>query len=426
MIDLKKVREQPDLFRQAYKNRGGRYLPALEELLEKDGRCRKLLLDVETLRSKKNELSKKVGALRASGKDDPSLMKESEDIKRPLMDKEKELAGLQTQMEALALGLPNAPDASTPLGASPEDNKVVRNWGEPKKLDFKALDHQAIGEKLGIFDFERAAKLAGSRFALLKGKGAALERALISFMLNIHTKEHGYQEFWPPYFASAETLTASGHLPKFKEELYQIHKEEPGPDLYLIPTSEVSLVNLHRGEMLDEKNLPLAYTAYTACFRSEAGSYGKDIRGLIRNHQFNKVELVRFAFPEKSMEDLELMTKQACVVLERLGIPHRVLALCSADLGFASTKTYDLEVWMPGENKWREISSCSNCLDFQARRANIKIKRADGKKEFVHTLNGSGVAVGRCLAAILENYQTPEGRVSIPDALRPYTGFDSI
>ncbi|MBI4064715.1 MAG: serine--tRNA ligase [Elusimicrobia bacterium] len=426
MLDMKRLRESPDEYRRAYRNRGGRHLAVLEELLKIDKDYRALLAEIENLRSKKNELAKKVGALKSAGENYPAELRESGEIGIRLADKERELAQLEPQVNKLVLDLPNIPDATVPMGKSQEDNKVVRTWGEPKKFDFEPKDHQAVGEKLGILDFERPVKLAGSRFALLAGKGAALERALINFMLDTHAKEHGYKEFWPPYFANEETLRASGHLPKFKEDLYQINKSEAGPDLYLIPTAEVSLVNLHRGETIEEKNLPLAYTAYTACFRSEAGSYGKDIRGLIRNHQFNKVELVRFVLPEKSMDELELLTRQACAILEKLGLPYRVLALCSFDLGFASAKTYDLEVWMPGEKKWREISSCSNCTDFQARRAGIKVKRADGKKEFPHTLNGSGLAVGRTLAAILENYQEKDGSVLVPAALRPYLPFDRI
>ncbi|MBI4668578.1 MAG: serine--tRNA ligase [Elusimicrobia bacterium] len=426
MLDLKKLRENPQIFRQAYQSRGARYLADLENLLEADQAHRRTANEVEALRSKRKELARKVGALRLAGQDDPALIKESEEIKKPLLEKEKLLDEIQRKAKELSAGLPNVPDSSVPPGNSPDDNVAVRQWGAVKSFDFEALDHQAIGEKLGILDFTRAAKLAGARFALLRGRGAALERALISFMLDIHTKEHGYTEFFPPFICLDETFRASGHLPKFKADLYQIHREEPGPDLFLVPTAEVPLANLHRGETLEEKDLPLAYTAFTACFRSEAGSYGKDIRGLIRNHQFNKVELFRYSLPEKSMEELETMTRQACVILERLGLAYRVMALCAFDLGFASAKTYDLEVWMPGEKKWREISSCSNCLDFQARRADIKVKRSNGKREFLHTLNGSGLAVGRTFAAILENYQQADGRVAIPQALRPYTGFEHV
>ncbi len=427
MLDIKKVRETPDVFRKAYRDRGGRYLPALEELIEMDQAYREALTLVESLRAKKNELSKSIGVLKRSGQNDADgLLAESEKIKIGLQRQETGLSAMEPKIRQLTLGLPNAPDPSVPMGAGPQDNRVVKTWGEPKILNFKPLDHHELGERLGLFDFERAAKLAGSRFALLTGQGAALERALISFMLDLHTKEHGYKEFLPPLMAQAATLEASGHLPKFREDLYKIETASGEPELYLIPTSEVSLVNLHRAEALEEETLPRAYTSFTACFRSEAGSYGKDTRGLIRNHQFNKVELVRFALPEKSMEDLEIMTRQAETVLERLGIPYRRLELCTADLGFASAKTYDLEVWMPGENTWREISSCSNCLDFQARRADIKVKRNSGKREFVHTLNGSGVAIGRCMAAVLENYQQTDGSIVIPQALEPYAKFDRI
>lgn len=427
MLDLKKARETPDLFRNAYRDRGGRYVPAFEELVQTDTQHRQALTSVESLRSKKNEISKSIGQLKKSGSNDTGpLMAESEKIKAQIQKQEETLSLLESKMRELTLSLPNTPDPSVPLGAGPQDNKVVKTWGQPKKFEFKAKDHHDLGERLKILDFERATKLAGARFSLLRGQGAALERALISFMLDIHTKEHGYQEYLPPLMALAETLKASGHLPKFKEDLYKIETPQDQPELYLIPTSEVSLVNIHRAETLDESSLPLAYTAFTACFRSEAGSYGKDTRGLIRNHQFNKVELVRFALPENSMENLEQMTRHAETVLERLEIPYRRVELCTADLGFCSAKTYDLEVWMPGENQWREISSCSNCLDFQARRADIKVKRKEGRREHLHTLNGSGVAIGRCLAALLENGQQADGSVLMPTALTKYTGFDTL
>ncbi|MBI4368692.1 MAG: serine--tRNA ligase, partial [Elusimicrobia bacterium] len=404
MLDIKILRENPDRVRRGIINRGGRYLPVLEEALSLDSVYRAALKEVEALRGKRNEAAKKIGALRASGTGDAALLKEAEALKELLRQKEKELSDLEPKMKALAVSLPNIPDESVVIGQTARENKTVRVWGEPKTLGFKPKDHQEIGEGLGLLDFERARKLSGSRFALLCGRGAKLERALITLMLDIHVKENGYKEFWPPYLVTDETLVASGHLPKSREDMYRISRNDTGPEQFLIPTAEAPLVNLHRDEILEEAVFPLAYVAFTSCFRSEAGSYGKDIRGLIRNHQFNKVELVRFSLAEQSMGELEVLTRQACMVLERLNLPYRVIELCTGDMGFASAKTFDLEVWMPSENSWREISSCSNCGDFQARRAGIRVKRVNGKKDFVHTLNGSGVAVGRTFAAILENY----------------------
>jgi seryl-tRNA synthetase len=313
--------------------------------------------------------------------------------------------------------MPNIPHESVPVGKDENDNPVVRTWGEIPERDFEPIPHWETGERLGILDFARAAKIAGARFALYRGLGARLERALITFMLDVHTKEHGYTEVLPPFMVNSAAMTGTGQLPKFKEDLFKIE----GWDYYLVPTAEVPVTNIHREEVLAEKDLPIYYVAYTPCFRSEAGSYGKDTRGLIRQHQFNKVEMVKFAKPEDSYEELESLTRNAEEILRRLELPYRVITLCTGDLGFSAAKTYDLEVWLPGQNLYREISSCSNFGDFQARRAEIRFKREGGKgTELVHTLNGSGLAVGRTLVAILENYLQPDGSVAIPEALRPY------
>src|SRR5207302_7440625 len=316
----------------------------------------------------------------------------------------------------------NIPDGAVPVGASSADNKVLREVGKIPSYKFTPKSHLELGEALGILDFKAGAKLSGSGFPVLHGQGAALERALISFMLDVHTKEHGYTEVFAPYLVTPQSMQGTGQLPRFEEELFCVERD----DLYLIPTAEVSVTNLHRDEVLDEKELPKKYVCYSACFRREAGSYGQDTKGLIRNHQFNKVELVQFVKPEESLEVLELLTASAEKILYKLKIPYRVVALCTGDLGFASAKTYDIEVWFPSEKKYREISSCSTFTDFQARRMNIKFKRSDGKKELVHTLNGSGVAIGRAFAAILENFQQADGSVVIPEVLRPFIGFDLI
>jgi seryl-tRNA synthetase len=335
---------------------------------------------------------------------------------------EAKLADIEPKFNDLLLRLNNIPDPSVPVGASADDNKVVREVGKVTKPAFKPKSHLEIGEALGILDFKAGAKLSGSGFPVLRGAGAALERALISFMLDVHTKEHGYTEIFAPYLVTPQSMQGTGQLPRFEEELFRVERD----NLYLIPTAEVSVTNLHRDDVLDEKELPKKYVCYSACFRREAGSYGQDTKGLIRNHQFNKVELVQFVKSEDSLETLELLTASAEKILYKLKIPYRVVALCTGDLGFAAAKTYDLEVWFPSENRYREISSCSTFTDFQARRMNIKFKRADGKKDLVHTLNGSGVAIGRAFAAILENYQQPDGSVLAPDVLKPYLPFDRI
>ncbi len=426
MIDIKLIRSSPEKVRQGIKDRGGRYLPIFEELLEKDKKYRTALSKTEEIRAKHNKLSSEIGKARSQGsKPSASLAHDAEVLKESLKAHEGELKVLRKETQDLLLGLPNPPHESSPKGLSPDNNRGVReNLGCKRQFSFKPLDHQSIGENLGILDFATAGKLSGSRFALLRGMGAGLERSLIQFMLDVHTKENGYTEIFPPFLVTPETMTGTGQLPKFEEELYKV---SGSPPMYLIPTAEVPVTNLYRDAVLKEKDLPMKYTAYTACFRQEAGSYGKDTRGLIRNHQFNKVELVWFTKPEDSMNALEELTKNARGILTRLELPYRVVELCTGDLGFASAKTYDLEVWMPGENCFREVSSCSNCLDFQSRRMNTRFKREGARSpEFVHTLNGSGLAIGRIFASILENCQNEDGSVFIPKALKAYMGIDII
>ncbi len=427
MLDIKLLRSDPQKARSAMADRGARYLPALELVLAKDSLYRAALSEIETLRSRRNEVSKKIQTAKAAGDEAAAqaAMAEANAAKEAVKAREENTAALEAELNTLLLSVPNLPHESVVKGGGPQDNKTVFEYlSDKREFAFKPLDHHAVGEKLGILDFAGATKLSGSRFALLKGQGARLERAITQFMLNTHTGENGYTEIFPPYLVTAETMTGTGQLPKFEEDLYKIASEPP---LYLIPTAEVPLTNMYRGDILKEEDLPLRFAAYTACFRQEAGSYGKDTRGLIRNHQFNKVELVWFSRPEDSMAALEKLRADAEKILKLLKIPYRVLELCTGDIGFSSAKTYDLEVWLPGEDKFREISSCSNCWDFQARRMNTRFKRADGKKtEFVHTLNGSGLAVGRTFAAILENYQNPDGSVTVPEALRPYMGTDKI
>lgn len=421
MLDIKLIRENIDLVKDGLKKRNQDI--NLDELIEQDNKRRTIIADIEQMRLKRNTDSEKVGKLKREGKEpEKELLEELENLRVQIQDKEKVLAEVETKVEDFLLRIPNIPDETTPVGKSDKDNVVVRVVGEPPKFSFKPKHHWEIGENLGILDFERASKISGSRFSVLKNEGCALERAIISFFLDTH-KQSGYKEIMTPYLVNRASMRGTGQLPKFEEDLFRC----PDDQLYLIPTAEVSVTNLHRDEVLDDKDLPIKYASYSACFRREAGSYGKDTKGLIRNHQFNKVELVKFVRPEDSARELELLTNDAEKVLQLLGIPYRVMALCSGDIGFSSTKTYDLEAWMSGENMYREISSCSNFKDFQARRMNCKYKNAATKKRgFVHTLNGSGVAVGRTFATILENYQQEDGSVVIPEVLRKYTGFDII
>jgi len=418
MLDIKFIVNNKSLVIENLKKRGNEniipYIEKLEEIYEKRN---KLIQETDSLKAERNQQSKLIAKLKKEGKDVTHIFKEMKELKQKIETLDKELNFLEERKKELLLGIPNILDERVPYGKDETQNVVVRMWGKKPDFDFKPRTHWEIAEKTGIIDFKRAVKLAGSRFALYKGLGAKLERALISFMLYVHLKEHGYTEFLPPFIVNSRTMTGTGQLPKFKEDLFKIE----GYDYYLIPTAEVPLTNIHAEEILDEDMLPLYYTAYTPCFRSEAGSYGKDVRGLIRQHQFNKVELVKVTKPEDSFQELEKLTRDAEEILRRLNLHYRVISLCTGDLGFSSAKTYDLEVWLPGQGVYKEISSCSNCTDFQARRARIRFRRK-GKKgtEFVHTLNGSGLAVGRTLVAILENYQQEDGSIRIPEALVPY------
>ena len=425
MIDIKLIRSSPKVVEDSTIKRGGRYLPYFKEVLEKDKLRLEKLREIESLNRRRNEIAQEIAKYKKENTEIPqSLIDEATSIKNKAAIVEDELTKIESEVEMLLLSIPNIVDESVPYGRSDQENKIIyEDLSKKRAFDFKPLSHWEIGERLGIIDFETASKLSGSRFALLKDKGAKLERALINFMLDLHTQQHGYIEIFPPFLVNRKTMTGTGQLPKFEDDLYKVLTQ---PELFLIPTAEVPLTNMYADMILNEEDLPKQFTAYTACFRQEAGSYGKDTKGLIRNHQFNKVELIWITTPEKSDETLEVMTMHARKVLEILELPYRVVQLCSGDLGFASAKTYDIEVWMPSENRFREISSCSNCKDFQARRMNTKFKRSNGKVEYVHTLNGSGLAVGRTFAAIIENYQNPDGSITIPKALVKYTGFDRI
>jgi len=417
MLDVKLLRENLDEVKTRMATRGVEI--DWDEFVKIDRERRDALANIERLKERKNRLSGEIGKLKKSGGDATALMRQGEEVSEAIRDAEGPLADIESTFERWMLTLPNLPHASVKIGKNETENKEVRRWGDPPRFDFTPKNHWDIGEELGILDFERAAKIAGARFAVYRGAGARLERALINFMLDLHTTENGYQEMLPPALANRISLVGTGQLPKFEEDLFRLAQGE----YFLIPTAEVPLTNLHRDEMLDRDDLPIKYVAYTPCFRSEAGSYGKDVRGLIRQHQFNKVEMVKFAEPETSYDELESMVRNAEGVLQRLELPYRVVELCTGDIGFASAKTYDLEVWLPGQNAYREISSCSNCEDFQARRANIRYrKEKKGRPIFVHTLNGSGLAVGRTLVAVLENYQQKDGSVTVPEALRPYMG----
>lgn len=418
MLDIKFAREKPDKVVEALEKRN--YDTSVFDDFLKNEKERKVLLEaVENNRRKLNEDSSEIDILRKQGKDTVDLKLKARSLSDTIKFQETSLNEYEEKVKNTLLIIPNIPHSSVPLGKTSEDNIEVRKSGSLPKFSFAPRDHSEIGEMLGILDFERAGKLAGARFSLYKGAGALLERALINFMLDIHTRENGYTEVLPPFMVNRACMTGTGQLPKFEEDLFKIE----GWDHFLIPTAEVPVTNIFRDEILKEDELPIYYTAYTPCFRKEAGSYGKDVKGLIRQHQFNKVELVKFSKPETSYKELETLTQNAEKILQKLNLSYRVIALCTGDLGFASAKTYDIEVWLPGQSKYREISSCSNFEDFQARRANIKYKPKDGgKPRFVHTLNGSGLAVGRTVVAILENCQQEDGGVIIPEALRPYMG----
>jgi seryl-tRNA synthetase len=419
MLDSKYVEENLDKVAARLKDRGFDFDSARFRSLDQERR--KIIKLVEELEHERNIGSKKVAELKRSGDNDAADKLQAE--LRVISDKIKDLGSERSKAESglrdFLLGVPNIPDESVPAGRDSSDNKEVRKWGQPREFGFEPRDHVEIGKILDIIDLDRAAKITGARFALYKGLGARLERALINFMLDMHTKEHGYREVLPPFMANSESFIGTGNLPKFAADLFKVE----GTDYYLVPTAEVPVTNIHRDEILDGNDLPVKYVAYTPCFRSEAGSYGKDVRGIIRQHQFNKVELVKFSAPESSYEELESLTANACRILEMLELPYRVVVLCTGDMGFSSAKTYDIEVWVPSEKTYREISSCSNFEDFQARRASIRYRQpGGGKPRLVHTLNGSGLAVGRTVIAILENCQEPDGTVTIPKALVPYMG----
>ncbi|MGB9887728.1 MAG: serine--tRNA ligase [Moorellales bacterium] len=417
MLDLKFVRENPERVQEGLEKRG---MPlSLERFLELEKRRREILTEVEELKRRRNQASEEVARRKKTGEPAEDLIASVRELGGRIKELDAELGEVEAEIESVLLTLPNLPHPSVPVGRGSEDNPVVRSWGEIPVFSFPPRPHWEIGEELDILDFERAGRVAGSRFTFLKGAGARLERALVNFMLDLHVSKHGYVEVFPPFLVHRRSMVGTGQLPKFAEDMFKVE----GTDYYLIPTAEVPVTNLYREEILEEAQLPIYHVAYSACFRAEAGAAGRDTRGLIRQHQFNKVELVKFCTPETSYEELEKLTRDAEEVLQLLGLPYRVVVLCTGDLGFSAAKTYDLEVWLPGAQTYREISSCSNFEDFQARRAGIRYRPAGGgRPRFVHTLNGSGLAVGRTLAAILENYQQEDGSVLVPEALRPYLG----
>lgn len=420
MLELRFIRENLELVREKTALRG-QDTAKLDRFSTLDQRRLSLLADVEGLKNRRNTVSKEISLLkqdRGQGSEQADiLITEMRDANQRIKDLDQELSLIEEQLQTIVMAIPNLCDGSVPVGQSESDNAVIHAWGARPVFTFSPKPHWELGEDLGILDFDRGTKLAGARFTLMKGFASRLERALINFMLDLHTQRHGYTEVLPPFMANTASLTATGQLPKFADDLFKIDNW----DLYLIPTAEVPVTNIHRDETLDERDLPLYYTAYTPCFRSEAGSYGRDTRGLIRQHQFDKVELVKFTTPETSMQELEKLLSDAETVLQLLGIHYRVVCLCTGDLGFSATKTYDIEVWLPGQDTYREISSCSNFLDFQARRGSIRYRPEGQKKSrLVHTLNGSGLAIGRTLLAILENYQQEDGSVNLPDILKPY------
>src|SRR6478752_1477625 len=420
MLDANFVRDNLEAVNAAMTNRGKDVTAELQTFATAEANRRRLIQESEGLKREQNATGEQVARAKKQGEDASHLFEASKQRGQKIKQLDVELEGVEKERTTVLETLPNIPHTSVPVGKSAADNVVVRTWGEARAFDFEPKAHWDLGPELGIIDFERATKISGARFAVLMGAGAQLSRALINFMLSVHTNEHGYTEVEPPFLVSSATLYGTGQLPKFEQDLFKISGEW---DLYLIPTAEVPVTNLYRGEIIDGRLLPLKYAAYSPCFRSEAGSYGADVRGLIRQHQFDKVELVKFATPDTSYDELESLTANAEKVLQLLGLPYRTMVLCTGDMGFSASKTYDIEVWLPSQKTYREISSCSNCDAFQARRANIKFRPdGTGKAELVHTLNGSGLAVGRTLIAILENYQQKDGSVVIPEALRPFMG----
>jgi len=423
MLDLKFIRKNPDKVREMLRNRNfSDSLNILDDLLKYDRDRRNLIPELEELRHRRNEVSKKVSLLRKEGIDASQLIEEQGNFREKIHQIEESIKAYEERISQLLLSIPNMPHFTVPIGSDSSENVIVRTWGEIPEFDFTPAPHWEIGETLGIIEFERASRISASNFVMFKGIGARLERALINFMLDLHTQKHGYTEIWPPYLANRTAMTGSGQIPKFEEDMYQCYKGiDAKDDLFLIPTSEVPLANYHSDEILNGNALPLKYTAYSPCFRREAGAYGRDNRGLVRIHQFDKVELFKFTRPEDSYGELESMVRDAEEVLQLLNIPYRVSLLCTGDISSASAKTYDLEVWMPALNRFQEVSSCSNCEEFQARRTNTRFRREVGKPlEFVHTLNGSGIALPRTVIAILENFQNKDGSVKIPEVLYDY------
>jgi len=421
VLDLKLIRDQPDMVRKRLAARGAGSEGPLSQIVESDRLRREYLKTVEQKKALRNQLSEMIAAAKRSGQDASGPMERAKQEADGIRDLDRQVKELDRSIEHNLLLLPNLPHPSVPVGASSEDNPEIRKWGERRKFSFTPRPHEEIGVELGLVDFERAAKIAKSRFTVLWGAAAGLERALTQFMLDLHVREHGYTEVWVPHLVSGPTMLGVGQLPKFEQELFKTNEPEENRVLYLIPTAEVPVTALHSGEFLAETTLPRRYVAFTPCYRREAGTYGQDTKGMLRQHQFDKVELVKITTPAQSYDELESMTRHAEEVLRRLELPYRVVELCTADLGFNAAKTYDLEVWLPGQGKYREISSCSNCEAFQARRADIRYRPAGGgKADHCHTLNGSGLAVGRTLIAVLENYQEADGSVVLPPALRPY------
>ena len=417
MLDIRRIRNNAEEVEKLLKRRDPEL--SLSKVLELDKERRKKLVEVEEMKAKQNKVSKEVPVLKKEGKDVSHILQEMKELAEKVKILDGEIKVIDEKIQDELLSIPNTPNPEITVGKSDEDNKEVRKWGQPKKFDFELKAHWDLGVDLDILDFERATKIAGTRFSMFKGAGARLERAIITYMLDKHTLEHGFTEVAPPYMVNKESMIGTGQLPKFEEDMFKLNQRE----YYLIPTAEVPVTNLYRDEVLKEKDLPIYMTAYTPCFRAEAGSAGRDTRGLIRNHQFDKVELVMYSTPEESYKQLEILTNFAEEILKQLELPYRVVELCTGDIGFSSAKTYDLEVWMPSYNRYVEISSCSNFEDFQARRINLKFRPSEnGKLEFIHTLNGSGLAVGRTFAAILENYQNEDGSITIPKVLRPYMG----
>ena len=416
MLDPHLLRNNPDQVRQALARRG--YDLDVQAFTALEERRKKIQVETQELQAEKNARSREIGQAKAGGEDIQPLLQQVASLGDRLKDSEEKLAAVQEDLNQLLYGIPNIPHASVPQGATEEDNEEVRRWGEPANFDFDPVDHVSLGESLGLLDFEAAAVIASSRFVVMKAAAARMHRALIQFMLDTHTLEHGYTEVNVPYLVNPDSLFGTGQLPKFAEEQFHVEKQ----DLYLIPTAEVPVTNLARDQIVDNADLPLKFVCHTPCFRSEAGSYGKDTRGMIRQHQFDKVELVQIIHPERSYEGLEELLGHAETILQKLGLPYRVVKLCTGDMGFSAAMTYDIEVWLPAQNTYREISSCSNFESFQTRRMQARFRNAQGKPELLHTLNGSGLAVGRTLVAVLENYQQPDGSVKVPEVLRPYMG----